>query len=335
MVLTVSLPYPWLSEAVGESLAAEVSSGQLRLVAWDMTGDDPDGAAADELDVVVLPFHSPARRPQPVYVSTEVLSRALRRARRARVVQTLSIGVEGLAELLPAGARLHNATGVMEAQTAELAAALILALRRDLPGFARDQGAWRNRRTPGLVGTRIVVLGHGGVGQALLRRLDGFDAELVAVARRARIDARGTVVHQVDDLPMLLPGTDVLAVTLPLTEQTRGMVGAEVLAALPDGASVVNVGRGAVIDSAALLAELQAGRLTAGLDVTDPEPLPEGNPLWHAPGVIVTPHVGGNTDAMPVALAALVTGQIHRLLAGREPVNPVAPAMARAEEVAR
>jgi len=104
-------------------------------------------------------------------------------------------------------------------------------------------------------------------------------------------------VHALDELPALLPGADVVVLTTPLTEQTRGLVNAPFLAAMKDGALLVNVARGPVVDTKALLAEAESGRLIAALDVTDPEPLPSGHPLWHAPGVLVSPHVGGSTSA--------------------------------------
>ncbi|BBE23142.1 hypothetical protein MN0502_20250 [Arthrobacter sp. MN05-02] len=114
-----------------------------------------------------------------------------------------------------------------------------------------------------------------------------------------------------------------MIVITPLTDATRGLVGREVLAALPDGALVINVARGAVVDTEALTSEAVAGRLKAALDVVDPEPLPEGHPLWSAPGVIITPHVGGNTGAFPPRILALLRRQVELLGSGQEPVNLV------------
>jgi phosphoglycerate dehydrogenase-like enzyme len=131
-------------------------------------------------------------------------------------------------------------------------------------------------------------------------------------------------VHGVADLPRLLPGADVVVLTVPLTDATRGLVDAAFLARMPDGALLVNVARGKVVDTDALLAELTSGRLRAALDVTDPEPLPADHPLWSAPGLILTPHEGGNTTATPRRMVALVQAQLDRLVAGDEPVNVVA-----------
>ena len=167
-----------------------------------------------------------------------------------------------------------------------------------------------------------MVLGHGAIGAAVARRLEAFEVDLVRVASRAR-DEDGVTVHGVADLPRLLPTVDAVVAVLPLTEATRGLLGADALAALPDDAVVVNVGRGAVVDTDALVAEVTAGRLRAALDVVEPEPLPAQHPLWRAPGVILTPHVGGYTDATVPRMAALVRRQVDALLAGGPPVNVV------------
>jgi phosphoglycerate dehydrogenase-like enzyme len=144
----------------------------------------------------------------------------------------------------------------------------------------------------------------------------------VRVASRARTDERG-VIHAVGELPALLPETEVVVVALPLTEATRGLVDAAFLAALPDGALLVNVGRGPLVDTDALLVELQRRRLRAALDVVDPEPLPADHPLWSAPGLLLTPHTGGMTSAMRPRAVALLRRQFDRLASDGEPVNAV------------
>ena len=145
----------------------------------------------------------------------------------------------------------------------------------------------------------------------------------VRVARTARDTPQGRV-HGVDELPALVPDADVVVLTVPLDETTHHLVDAALLARMADGALLVNVARGKVVDTDALLAELRTGRLRAALDVTDPEPLPPDHPLWHAPNVLVTAHQGGNTDATFPRVAALVRRQLETLLAGGEPVNVVA-----------
>ncbi len=143
------------------------------------------------------------------------------------------------------------------------------------------------------------------------------------MAQTARSAPRGPV-HAVDQLPELLPHADVVIVTVPLTEETRGLVDAHFLALMPDQSLLVNVSRGAVVDTGALLTELMARRLHAALDVTDPEPLPPGHPLWRAPHTLISPHVGGNSSAFLPRALRLIRTQILRHLAG-EPLENIVP----------
>ncbi len=239
-----------------------------------------------------------------------------------RAVQLLSAGVEGWAGRTPDGVALVNARGAHGGSTAEWAVAALLAVRRELPRFVRQQVAatWQEVRSPGLAGAHVVVLGAGDLGQNVRRRLEGFEVRTTLVARSARDGVRA-----MDDLPELLPTADAVVLVLPLTESTRGLVDAALLAALPDGAAVVNAGRGALVDTAALLAELRSGRLLAALDVTDPEPLPSGHELWTAPGVLITPHVGGHTTGSGERAWAVARGQLLALARGEEPSNTIAP----------
>ena len=132
-----------------------------------------------------------------------------------------------------------------------------------------------------------------------------------------------TTSGAVSELPVLLPMADLVIVVVPLTEETRGMVNAPFLAAMRDGAMFVNAARGAIADTDALLAELQAGRLRAILDVTEPEPLPADHPLWHTPGVLITPHVAGNVPGFPRRALALISSQLQRWVAGEPLINVV------------
>ena len=216
----------------------------------------------------------------------------------------------------------HDATTVHEASTAELALALTLAAQRHVPDFVRsaERGLWRPVSTASLADRRVLLLGYGGVGKAVAARLAGFEVDLTVVARAAR-DENGVTVYAIDELPALLPAADVLIVTLPGGAETEKIIDAAALAALPDGALVVNVGRGPLIDTDALVAELSTGRLRAALDVTEPEPLPEGHPLFSL--ALIAPHVGGDTTAMRPRIARLVRQQIDRMLAGEAPLNVV------------
>ena len=239
---------------------------------------------------------------------------------RLRLVQLLSAGAEKFVGRLPDGVVLCNARGAHTPATAEWAVAATLAAQRGLPFFAREQaaGRWSFSTHRSLVGARVLIVGAGDIGRTIGRMLAGFDVELTYVARTARDGVRAMT-----DLPELLPHADVVVLIVPVTPETTGMVDAAFLAAMPDGALLVNAARGVVVDTDALLAELSAERLRAALDVTDPEPLPEGHPLWSAPGLLLTPHVGGAVPDTNARAAAAVTDQITRILAGEPLVNVV------------
>ncbi|MEV4433799.1 2-hydroxyacid dehydrogenase [Streptomyces sp. NPDC049585] len=265
----------------------------------------------------------------PYLKGTAVSLRPLPRMPRLRVMQALTAGVDDLLpalSVLPAGARLCSARGLHDASTAELALTLVLAALRDVPGFVRNQdaGRWRQEFRPALADKSVLIVGYGAIGAAVEDRLAPFEcARVVRVARSARTVARGPV-HAVADLPALLPDADVVILVTPLTEETRGLVDAGFLARMKDGALLVNVSRGPVVDTAALLAELQRGRLCAALDVTDPEPLPPGHPLWTAPGVLITPHVGGPSSAFLPRAKALLRDQLARFVLDEPLRNVVA-----------
>ncbi len=285
----------------------------VRLVVWDLASD-PAPDVAEAVRVVVVPHDVPGGS-----------LRRLRALPRLAVVQIPSAGYEHVLHHLPPGVLLCNGRGVHDAETAELALALTLSSLRGLDDYLRqqDRREWTGRTRPSLADRRALVVGYGAIGAAVARRLEAFEVDVVRVATAAR-DEDGVHVHGVAELPDLLPAADVVLLTVPLTPQTTRLVDAEFLARMPDGALLVNVARGKVVDTDALLAELTSGRLRAGLDVTDPEPLPADHPLWSAPGLILTPHEGGNTTATPRRMIALVQAQLDRLAAGDEPANVVA-----------
>jgi phosphoglycerate dehydrogenase-like enzyme len=294
----LTVPTELLSERLAD--AAEVA-------VWDLTGPAPWPA----IDIVV-----------PPYMGLAGLLGALRDV-EVRLVQSQSIGYDGVLEALPAGVAFANAAGVHEGPAAEMGMTLLLAAQRDLPRFVRQQeaGEWRGGFTRGLAGLRVVVLGAGGLGTALVDRLLPFGARPVRVGRSSRTDERGEVAAA-SALPGLLATAEAVVICLPLDDATRGLVDAEFLARMPDGALLVNIGRGAIVDTDALVAELATGRLRAGLDVTDPEPLPAGHPLWNL--ALISPHAGGQVRTMPDAVEALVRRQIAALENGDPPVNLIA-----------
>ena len=236
-----------------------------------------------------------------------------------KVMQLLSAGVEDVLGRIPDGVQLCDARGVHGGPVSELVLALMLASFRQLPHFVRAQerGAWDDAQGEDLIGKRALIVGAGDLGEQTAKRLKGFDATPVLVAHSARDG-----VHATSELGDLLPDADVVVLTVPLTPQTEGLVDAEFLARMPDGALLVNVARGKVVDTDALLAELTSGRLRAALDVVEPEPLPEGHPLWSAPNVLITPHAAGHVKASGARAYALVRAQLERFVKG-EPLENV------------
>jgi len=248
------------------------------------------------------------------------LSELLPRLPRLKVLQTQTAGVDNVERHVPASVTLCNARGVHDASTAELAVALILASLRGLPEYVRQAqtGRWRSGMRPALADRQVLVVGHGSIGAALERRLEGFECDVVRVARRAREG-----VHDWEQLPRLLPAADVVVLLVPLADETRHLVDTAFLARMKDGALLVNVARGPVVDTRALVAECASGRLSAALDVTDPEPLPAAHPLWRTPGVLISPHVGGATTAMQPRVIRLIREQLGRFAAGEPLLNVV------------
>ncbi len=262
----------------------------------------------------------------PTYDTGLDLSGLLPRMRSLRVVQTQTAGVDTVEPHVPVGVTLCNARGVHDASTAELAVGLVLASLRGIPDFSRAQaqGRWLHGLRPALADRSVLILGYGSIGAALERRLTGFECEIVRVARRPRDG-----VHGWQDLPHLLRVADVVVLLVPLDDSTRGLVDSGFLANMKDGALLVNVARGGVVDTDALVAECEAGRLSAALDVTDPEPLPPEHPVWRTPGVLVSPHVGGATSAMKPRVTRLVEQQLARFAAGEPLANVVVTAANR------
>ena len=239
---------------------------------------------------------------------------------RLQLVQLMSAGAEKFVGRLPARITLSNARGAHTPATAEWAVTAMLAAQRGIPHFTREQdaGRWSPRTEHSMVGARVLVVGAGDIGRRIGHMLTGFDAELTYVGHTARDGVHGT-----DELPGLLPHADVVVLIVPVTPQTTGMVDAAFLAAMKDDALLVNAARGVVVDTDALLAELRSGRLRAALDVTDPEPLPAGHPLFDAPNLLLTPHVAGAVPDTNARAAAAVAEQLTRVLAGRPLANVV------------
>ena len=296
--MKVVVPWP-----LADQQSAPMPEG-VELVSW-VEGDPPEDAL--DAPFVMAPYAAGKPGRLAKFTALEVL-------------QSQSAGVDWVVAEVPDGVILCDASGVHDRSTAEWVMTALLASIRQIPRFVRqqDQHVWQSESTKELAGRRVLIVGYGSVGSAIGRRLEGFEVELTKVARRARDG-----VHAIDELPQLLPYADVAIVIVPLTEQTRGLVDARFLAGLPDGALLVNASRGPVVVDEALLAELHSGRITAAIDVTHEEPLPPGNPLWQAPGLLITPHIGGDTTNYRGRLHTLVRDQVVRRLAGEQLVNVV------------
>jgi phosphoglycerate dehydrogenase-like enzyme len=246
---------------------------------------------------------------------------AISRLDGLRVVQTLSAGVDSIVDRIPPGITLCDASGVHDVGVAEWVVLAILASNRRLPQLIDSQrdATWRRDDVRGddLVGSRVLILGYGSIGRAVEDRLRPFGVKVVRVARHEREG-----VHPLADLPALVPAADIVVILVPLTLATRALVGTEFLSLMKRGALLVNASRGAVVDASALMSALADGRIRAALDVTDPEPLPEGHPLWSMPGVLITPHVAGDVSGEEDRAWTLVADQVARLARG-EPLRNV------------
>jgi phosphoglycerate dehydrogenase-like enzyme len=285
----------WIAHEPGRALLGELPAGVTVEVLTN-----PDELPSDPADVE---FWAP---PFPA-------TRLVTRMPGLRVIQLLSAGAEAWVGELPDGVTLCDARGVHDSSTSEWALTAILSYLREFPHFARTQAArrWAFQVTDELAGKRVLIVGAGSIGEAVAARLAPFEVSITRVARTAR-----TGVHAVDELPALLPAADVVVLTVPLTDATAGLVDAKFLAAMPDGALLVNAARGQVVDTAALIAEVGSGRIGVATDVTDPEPLPADHPLWAMPNALITPHVGGSVRGFVPRAYRLVAAQLRRYAAG-------------------
>jgi phosphoglycerate dehydrogenase-like enzyme len=292
----------------------ELESGVEYVVA-----DTVEGVRAEIAGCDVVFHHGPPR---------DALRACWELAAPLRWVHVAGVGVDwALFEaLVESDVIVTNSHGVFDTSLPEYLLALMLASAKDLRGTlsAQRQHEWRHRFVEPLHGRRAVVVGAGSIGRATGRLLRAVGMSVVIVGRRHR-DRRGDegVIHGVDELPALLPTADWLIVLVPLTTDTRGLIGAQELALLPSGAHVANIGRGPTVDEPALVAALRAGHLGgAVLDVFASEPLPADSPLWDMPNVIVSPHIGGDELDTPAAFGRVFRANLAHYLAG-EPLDHV------------
>jgi len=290
----------------------------------------PEDTGAVDVDMLV-PVMAPNFGISPAKVLQHI---------RPRYIQTSSAGVEAIQPLVPPGVVLCNARGVHDASTAEWVVTAILASLKWLPfyGDLRRDGHWASRdetdaywqqwhgesrragmpvSTEELAEKTVLIIGYGAIGKAIEARLLPFEpGRIVRVARTARDG-----VEPVSALDRLLPEADIVVLITPLTKETHHLIGAKQLALMRRGTFLINAARGAVIDTDALVASLEARHIRAALDVTDPEPLPDGHPLWSAPGLLLTPHIAGSTPLFLDRVFRFVGRQLQHLLDGEEPEN--------------
>jgi phosphoglycerate dehydrogenase-like enzyme len=264
--------------------------------------------------------------------------------RGVKVVQSMMAGVDWLLPWLPKDVVLCDGRGIHDVSTSEWVVTVILASMKRIPLFCalqrREQ--WRGDAVaadpflhqPGaharqyqimsedLEGKTVLIVGYGSIGAAIEARLTPFGVQFLRIAR----SARGGSVHAIADLHRLLPQADVVVLIVPLTAETQGLIGAAELGLMKRGALLVNAARGPVVETNALLDALQQHKLRAALDVTDPEPLPAGHPLWSAPNCLITPHIGGSTPEFIHRGFRFAAKQVRRFIAGEELENRVTEA---------
>jgi phosphoglycerate dehydrogenase-like enzyme len=263
--------------------------------------------------------------------------------RGVTIAQSMMAGTEWLTQLVGPSVTVCNAQGAHSISTAEWTVSAILAMLKYLPLYRDLQRAadWRGRRQaskdyaaihddPGpqypailqeeLHGKRILIVGYGDIGKTIEKYLTPFGVKIARVARSARTSPE---VHAVASLDQLLPDAEIVILILPHTPETNGLIGAEQLALMAQGALLVNAARGPIVQTDALVEALNAGRVRAALDVTDPEPLPPEHPLWKCPNLLITPHVAGSTPQFSPRATSIAADQVRRVLAGERLINVV------------
>ena len=282
-----------------------------------------------EVDFWILPFY---RKDSEA---------AFRQLRGVKVAQSLMAGVDWILPWLPAGVTLCDGRGIHDISASEWVMAAIMASMKRIPlyrdlqnkeqwrgfatvtdGFLSETGAPRGQYTvlaEDLSGKTVLIVGYGSIGAAIEARLTPFGVTVLRVARSAREQPK---VSAVSELHALLPQADIVVVIVPLTDATRGLIGATEMALMKRGALLVNAARGPVVVTDALVEALEQKRIRAAVDVTDPEPLPAGHPLWSAPNCLITPHIGGSTPEFIYRAFRFGAGQVRRFIAG-EPLENV------------
>jgi phosphoglycerate dehydrogenase-like enzyme len=299
-----------------------------------------------EVELVALPDDLDRETAIDVWLPDPYTPKALRlwpHLRGVKLVLSLMAGTEWIPGTVGPGVTICSGRGAHSPSTAEWAVSATLAMLKHFPFYfdLQQSGVWKKRfEMPAryaaisgdqrplyppvmleeLHGKRVLLVGYGSIGQQIAHLLAAFDVDLTIVARHARTEP---VVHAIDELDALLPKTEVVILILPLTAESKQLLGKRQFNLLPQGALVVNAARGGVIDTDALVAALQSGKIRAALDVTDPEPLPEDHPLWHCPNLMITPHVAGSTPQFSPRACKVAAEELVRYMKGEPLLNQV------------
>ncbi len=275
-----------------------------------INGEFPDEGDLSKITFYVPPYMAGARALEPIAKMSSL-----------QVIQSPNAGVDDVLAILPEGVTLCNAKGVHDASTAELAIGLAISARRGFATFMANQAKseWIHDRHSSLTDSRVGVVGMGSIGSLIAKQLQVFNVEVIGFSRSGSNSTKTMA-----DFDALLPTLDIVILILPLTSQSHHLMNRSRIDAMKKGATLVNVARGPVVDTDALVDALNRGHITAGLDVTDPEPLPPRHPLWSAPHVIITPHVGGDSSAFNPRVRSLIESQLERFATGQPLINIVA-----------
>jgi phosphoglycerate dehydrogenase-like enzyme len=301
-----------------------------------------------EVEVVRIPRNSSAELAVDFWIlvfARKDAAETFSRLRGVKVIQSMMAGVDWILPWLPSGITLCDGRGIHDISTSEWVLAAILAsvkripLYRDLQlrhewmgraavadGFINERGVQAGQyRILGddLAEKTVLIVGYGSIGAAIEARLIPFGVNILRVARSAKASPK---VFAVSELERLLPKADIVVAIVPLTGETKGLIGAREISLMKKGALLVNAARGPVVDTPALVQALQANHIQAALDVTDPEPLPSDHPLWSAPNCLITPHVAGSTPEFIHRGFHFAAAQIRRFSAGEPLENIVSDA---------
>ena len=267
--------------------------------------------------------------------------------RGVKLVLSMMAGTEWIPGAMGPHVTICNARGAHNISTAEWTVSAILGMLKHFPLFLDVQrsGEWKRRfeavkeyegitgdtrehyppvMLEELTGKTVLLVGYGSIGKEIERMLEPFHVDLIRVARTTRENPK---VHAVSELDELLPRAQVVVLILPSTAESRGLIGARQFALMKQGTLLVNAARGPVVNTDALVEALQSGRIRAALDVTDPEPLPDGHPLWKCPNLLITPHVGASSPEFARRSLKVAADELRRYMADEPLLNVVQPAV--------